>query len=74
MIEKIIKFSINNKIVIFLFVAALIVWGLFSLHKLPIDAVPDNTNNQVQIISVAPRLAANEVEQFITAPIESVCV
>lgn len=70
MIEKIIKFSINNKIVIFLFVIALIVWGLFSLHKLPIDAVPDNTNNQVQIISVAPRLAANEVEQFITAPIE----
>lgn len=70
MIEKIIKFSINNKIVIFLFVIALIVWGVFSLKKLPIDAVPDNTNNQVQIISVAPTLAANEVEQFITAPIE----
>jgi cobalt-zinc-cadmium resistance protein CzcA len=50
---------------------ALIVWGLFSLKNLPIDAVPDNTNNQVQIISVAPTLAANEVEQFITAPIEA---
>ena len=71
MIEKIIKFSINNKIIIGLFVLALIVWGLFSLKNLPIDAVPDNTNNQVQIISVAPTLAANEVEQFITAPIEA---
>ncbi|MEI6348406.1 MAG: CusA/CzcA family heavy metal efflux RND transporter [Bacteroidota bacterium] len=70
MIEKIIKFSINNKIIIGLFVLALIAWGIFSLKQLPIDAVPDITNNQVQIISVAPTLAANEVEQFITAPIE----
>ena len=70
MIEKIIKFSINNKIIIGLFILAMIVWGLFSLKQLPIDAVPDITNNQVQIISVAPTLAANEVEQFITAPIE----
>jgi heavy metal efflux system protein len=70
MIEKIINFSINNKIIIGIFVLALIVWGAFSLKQLPIDAVPDITNNQVQIISVAPTLAANEVEQYITAPIE----
>jgi len=70
MIEKIISFSINNKIIIGLFVLAFIVWGVFSLRELPIDAVPDITNNQVQIISIAPTLAANEVEQFITAPIE----
>ncbi len=70
MIEKIIRFSINNKLVIGLFVFALIAWGIYSLKKLPIDAVPDITNNQVQIISIAPTLAANEVEQFITAPIE----
>ncbi|MEI6853093.1 MAG: CusA/CzcA family heavy metal efflux RND transporter, partial [Bacteroidota bacterium] len=70
MIEKIINFSINNKIIIGIFVVALIVWGAFSLKQLPIDAVPDITNNQVQIISVAPTLAANEVEQYITAPIE----
>ncbi len=70
MIEKIIKFSINNKLIIGLFVFGLIAWGVYSLKKLPIDAVPDITNNQVQIISVAPTLAANEVEQFITAPIE----
>ncbi len=70
MIEKIISFSIKNKIIVGLFVLALIVWGVLSLKELPIDAVPDITNNQVQIISIAPTLAANEVEQFITAPVE----
>ncbi|HBG69923.1 MAG: acriflavine resistance protein B [Bacteroidetes bacterium GWF2_43_63] len=70
MIDRIIRFSINNKLIIGLFVVALVAWGIFSLKKLPIDAVPDITNNQVQIISIAPTLAANEVEQFITAPIE----
>ncbi len=49
---------------------ALIVWGIYSISRLPIDAVPDITNNQVQIISQAPNLGAQEVEQFITAPIE----
>ncbi|MFA4852501.1 MAG: CusA/CzcA family heavy metal efflux RND transporter, partial [Bacteroidales bacterium] len=70
MIEKIISFSIKNKFIVGLFVFALVVWGIFSLKELPIDAVPDITNNQVQILSIAPTLAANEVEQFITAPIE----
>jgi heavy metal efflux system protein len=70
MIDKIIGFSIRNKLIVGLFVFFLIGWGIYSLTKLPIDAVPDITNNQVQIISVAPTLAANEVEQYITAPIE----
>ena len=70
MIDKIINFSIKNKILIGLFVFFLILWGIFSLRELPIDAVPDITNNQVQIISIAPTLAANEVEQFISAPVE----
>ncbi len=70
MIEKIIGFSIKNKAIIGLFTLALIVWGVFSLSQLPIDAVPDITNNQVQIISVAPTLAVQEVERFITTPVE----
>ena len=70
MIEKIIGFSIKNKAIIGLFVFALICWGVYSIRKLPIDAVPDNTNNQVQIISIAPVLAAQEVESFISSPIE----
>jgi heavy metal efflux system protein len=70
MIEKIIKFSLKNKFIIGLFVLALIGWGTYSLTRLPIDAIPDITNNQVQVISLAPSLAAQEVESFITAPIE----
>jgi len=70
MIERIIQFSIKNKFIVGLFVVALIGWGTYSLTQLPIDAIPDITNNQVQVISVAPSLATQEVESFITAPIE----
>ncbi len=70
MFDKIISYSIQNKFVIGLLVAALIVWGLFSLRQLPIDAVPDITNNQVQVITISPTLATQEIEQFITTPIE----
>lgn len=49
---------------------ALIIWGLWSATKLPVDALPDVTNNQVQVITRAPTLAAQEVEQFITYPVE----
>lgn len=70
MIERIIHFSIRNKFIIGLFVLALIGWGIYSLTRLPVDAIPDITNNQVQVISLAPSLAVQEVESFITAPIE----
>jgi heavy metal efflux system protein len=70
MIERIIHFSIKNKVVVGLFVLVLMGWGTYSLINLPIDAIPDITNNQVQIISLAPSLAVQEVESFITAPIE----
>lgn len=70
MLDKIIHFSIQNKFVIGLFTLALILWGSYSLTRLPIDALPDITNNQVQIITSSPTLAAQEVEKFITYPIE----
>src|SRR5215217_6255486 len=70
MLDQIIRFSINNKLVVGIMVLALVVWGVYSVNQLPIDAVPDITNNQVQVISQAPSLGAQEVEQFITAPIE----
>jgi len=70
MLSRIIRFSINNKIVIGVMTLALIAWGIWSATKLPIDAVPDITNNQVQIITNAPTLASQEVEQLITYPIE----
>lgn len=70
MLDKIIHFSIHNKLIIGVFTVGLIVLGLYSAAHLPIDAVPDITNNQVQVITQAPTLGAQEVEQFITAPIE----
>ena len=70
MLNKIIHFSIHNKLVIGLFTLALIVWGSYSLNKLPIDAVPDITDNQVMVITVTPTLAAQEVERLITFPVE----
>ncbi|MFN8294133.1 MAG: CusA/CzcA family heavy metal efflux RND transporter [Chitinophagales bacterium] len=70
MLDSIIKFSIKNKIAIAVITLALIVWGTWSATKLPIDAVPDITNNQVQIITVCPTLAGQEVEQLVTFPIE----
>jgi len=62
MINRIISFSVKNKFIIGLFIVALIGWGAYSLSRLPIDAIPDITNNQVQIISLAPSLAVQEVE------------
>lgn len=70
MIERIIQFSIKNKFIVGLFIVALIGWGSYSLVRLPVDAIPDITNNQVQVISLAPSLAVQEVESFITAPVE----
>src|SRR5699024_3216797 len=70
MLNRIIAFSIKNKLVVGFFTLLLIVWGAWSATKLPIDALPDITNNQVQIITVTPTLATQEVEQFVTYPIE----
>lgn len=70
MLDKIIHFSIHNKFIIGLFTLALVVVGGYSLYNLPIDALPDITNNQVQVITSSPTLATQEVEQFITYPIE----
>jgi len=71
MLDKIITFSIKNKLVIGLLTIALIAWGIYSFIRLPIDAVPDITNNQVQVITISPSLAPQEVEQFITFPVEA---
>ncbi|MEB8328378.1 CusA/CzcA family heavy metal efflux RND transporter [Flavobacteriaceae bacterium KMM 6897] len=70
MLKKIIRYSITNKLVIGLLTLALVLSGLYSLNQLPVDAVPDITNNQVQVITTSPTLAAQEVERLITFPIE----
>jgi len=73
MLNRIISFSVENKLVIGLFVVALIGWGTFQVTKLPIDAVPDITDNQVQIITVSPALGATDVERLVTFPVEQAC-
>lgn len=74
MLNKIIYFSIKNKLVIGLFTLALICWGIYSLTRLPIDATPDITDNQVMVITVSPTLAAQEVEKLVTFPVEQTMV
>ncbi|TWR29175.1 CusA/CzcA family heavy metal efflux RND transporter [Mucilaginibacter pallidiroseus] len=70
MLNKIIQFSVKNKLVIGLFMGLWVIYGVYEVSRLPIDAVPDITNNQVQIITTAPALGAQDVERLITFPIE----
>jgi cobalt-zinc-cadmium resistance protein CzcA len=70
MLENIIKFSLKNKLIIFLFTTFIIGFGIFSLTQIPIGAVPDITNNQVQVITTSRNLSTQDVEQFITYPVE----
>ena len=70
MLQKIIKLSIDNKLIILLITAAIAGFGIFSLTQIPIGAVPDITNNQVQVITTSKNLSTQDVEQFITYPVE----
>ncbi len=71
MIEKVLSFAVQRRVFVVLLTAALAAFGLYSMRALPIDAVPDITNNQVQINSEAPALSPLEVEQQVTFPVET---
>ncbi|MDB4286172.1 CusA/CzcA family heavy metal efflux RND transporter [bacterium] len=70
MLDRIIQYSIHHKLIILLFSAGIIGFGLYSLSEIPIGAVPDVTNNQVQIITTSRNLATEDVEKFLTYPVE----
>lgn len=70
MLNKIIAFSIKNKLIVGLFTLALVFYGIYQVTKLPIDAVPDITNNQVQVITIAPSFGATDIERLVTFPVE----
>ena len=70
MIDSIIRFSIYNKLIIITLTFGLVIWGGYSVTQLTVDALPDITSNQVQILTQSPALAATEVEKFITVPLE----
>lgn len=70
MLDKILDFSIKNKLIIILFTATIAAFGVFAVLQIPVGAVPDITNNQVQVITTSGNLSTQEIEQFITAPVE----
>ncbi len=70
MLDRIIRYSIHHKLIVLLFSALIVGFGLYSLSQIPIGAVPDVTNNQVQIITTSRNLATEDVEKFLTYPVE----
>ena len=70
MLDKIIQYSIHHKLIVLLFSAGVVGFGLYALSEIPIGAVPDVTNNQVQIITTSRNLATEDVEKFLTYPVE----
>ena len=70
MLSHIINFSLKNKLIILLFTVFIVGYGLFALSQIPIGAVPDVTNNQVQVITTSRNLSTQDMEQFITYPVE----
>ncbi|MBP6585884.1 MAG: efflux RND transporter permease subunit, partial [Flavobacterium sp.] len=70
MLEKIIAFSLKNKLIILLFTLAVFGFGIFSVFQISIGAVPDVTNNQVQVITTSRNLSTEDIEQYITYPVE----
>ena len=70
MLEKIIEFSIRNKLIVFLFTLTVAAFGIYAVFNIPVGAVPDITNNQVQVITTSGNLSTQEIEQYITAPVE----
>lgn len=70
MLQRLVDFSVTNPLWVALLTTVMVITGLFQLRYLPIDAVPDITNNQVQVIAVSPSLGAVDVERLITQPLE----
>lgn len=70
MLKKIIEFSVKNKLIVAILVISLMGIGIYQTTKLPIDAVPDITNNQVQVITIVPSLGATDIERLVTFPVE----
>tara|TARA_R110002020_G_scaffold108281_2_gene251069 strand:+ start:55901 stop:60247 length:4347 start_codon:yes stop_codon:yes gene_type:complete len=70
MLSRIINFSLHNKLIVLLFTVFIIGFGVYSITQIPIGAVPDITNNQVQVITTSENLSTEDMEQFITYPVE----
>ncbi|MGH9391021.1 MAG: efflux RND transporter permease subunit, partial [Vicinamibacteria bacterium] len=71
MLQRLFEFSLRNRALTLVFAALLVGVGFYSMGRLPIDAVPDVTPNQVQILTTAPALSPLEIEKFVTFPVEA---
>ncbi|MGJ8537755.1 MAG: efflux RND transporter permease subunit, partial [Parasphingopyxis sp.] len=71
MIARLVELSVRNRLIVVFLVAAVAALGIYNLVRLPIDAVPDITNNQVQINTVDPSLAPLDIERLVTFPVET---
>lgn len=70
MLSKLINFSIKHKFIVILFTITVAAFGIFSITQIPVGAVPDITNNQIQVITTSSNLSTQDIEQFITYPVE----
>jgi len=70
MIERLVNYSLTHKLIIILFTLTMVLFGFYSLSQLPIGAVPDVTNNQVQVITTSRNLSTEDVEKYLTYPVE----
>lgn len=70
MLTKIVNFSVHNKLIVILSTLVVVGYGTYALTQIPIGAVPDITNNQVQVITTSRNLSTQDMEQFITYPVE----
>lgn len=70
MLDRIIGFSLKYKLIVILFTLTIVGFGIYAIFNIPVGAVPDITNNQVQVITTSNNLSTQEIEQFITAPVE----
>lgn len=70
MINGLITFAVEQRLLVALLIVALVGWGIYSLREVPIDAFPDVTNNQVQIMTKVPGMSPIEVEKLVTYPVE----
>ena len=71
MLAKVVDFGLNNRWLVLLALAVFIAFGVYTATRIPIDAFPDLTNNQVVVTAEAPAMAPSDVEQLVTFPIET---
>jgi cobalt-zinc-cadmium resistance protein CzcA len=72
MIRKLVDFALQNRLLVLAIGILLFAWGVISFHRLPVEAYPDVANNYVDVIAQWPGISAEQIEQQVTIPLETV--